>query len=84
MIEWKLEISKVDNGYLCEGITDNKLDAVWIVEEGPDDEYQEHETMIRLLTSVQQYFGVRWSKHNKKNCRVRMEDENGKVLEEIH
>jgi hypothetical protein len=78
--EWKLEITKVDNGYLCEGLSNSEdgstmmLDEVWVVEDNENvQEYDEQETMVRLLRGVQEYFGVNPSKHNKINCRVLLE-----------
>lgn len=73
----KLEISQVNNGYLCEGFMDDEgfgemqLDEVFVVEDGED--CDKHETMSRLLQQVMRYFEVFSSKHNEMNCRVVLE-----------
>lgn len=82
MIEWTLEIGKVDNGYLCEGYSTGEddykeLDSVWVVEDKDD----EHETMVDLLRDVQSYFEVHYSKHNEKNCRVILADKDYNEIE---
>lgn len=66
-MDWKLEIKRVNNGYVLKGkFGDNEIVSTYLVEE-KDEENSELEAMKQLLWEVKEYFAVCYSKHNKKN-----------------
>jgi hypothetical protein len=79
---WELKIKKADNGYILEHL-DQECEGpdriAEIVVEEKDDEFGELEAMVNLLFAVKEYFGVHWSKHNKKNVEIKLvsDDEEG-------
>lgn len=76
---WDLRITKGDNGYRVnwlEEIEDEIL-VREMVFEIPDTENGEMEAMKSLLWFVKKYFGVFFSKHNKQNLVIEIEEMNG-------
>ena len=85
MNEWKLEIRKVDNGYILRGRTREDappiaIDDIEIVVETLDTEFSELESMQKLLYEVKEYFAVYYSKHDKKNVIIEIEETNMEEL----
>jgi len=83
---WELNIRRVQNGFVLKYTPDEgeegceKSEFVINFDEDADDEKQaELKAMEKLLWQVKEYFGVYWSKHNKRNLNIeivkRKEDE---------
>jgi len=74
MIDWSVEITKVDNGYV---ITYSDIESTRIeVAENLAIEkefYREAECLARVFRSVQEYFGVFNSKHNDHRLEIKVE-----------
>ena len=71
---WKLTITKADNGYVC--VAENgEGSRVTVFEEaeGAEGEDAELDAMESLLFFVKEYFNVFSSKHNKKNIIIKIE-----------
>ena len=69
-MNWKLEITKVDNGYIVEGVPDGGTVKMKTVIEEPSGESSELVAMQNLLLFVKEYFAVYHSKHNEMNLYV--------------
>ena len=65
--EWTLKISKVDNGYILEGDTEDSEGYTHKVVEEIDDELAANE---KLLWAVMEYFSFMGSKHDPERLRV--------------
>jgi hypothetical protein len=76
---WEIKIRKVNNGYICswEEESENQEDYFKkeqkVFEEIDDDELK---NMREMLLFIKEYFGINYSKHNKKNLVVEIENEN--------
>ncbi len=69
---WKIEIKKVDNGYICkmncgEGVYEKAIEQS---EKFDTEEETEQDCMRRLLYEVMNFFAVFNSKHNKTRLEV--------------
>ena len=73
-MDWKLEIKKVSNGYILRGRFDNgeTISTLIIQEKGVEGD--ELEAMEKLLWEIKEYFGVYYSKHNKKNLVIEIQE----------
>jgi len=70
MEEWKLEIKRVSNGYILSGkFGDSDVKTDLLIEE-LEEEDSELKAMKKLLWEITNYFGIFWSKHNKKNLNI--------------
>ena len=73
---WSLGIIRSDNGYILKWYEENndgeKVPHALVVEES-NDEGGELEAAQKVLRGVLDYFGVYYSKHNKKNLVVKIE-----------
>ena len=70
MDEWKLEIKKVDNGYVLKGRFNNSDN---ITERVFEENYLDHpklEAMRTILYEVMEYFGIYNNKHNSYNLKI--------------
>jgi hypothetical protein len=84
MDEWKLEIKKVNNGYILKGkFGDSDIVSEQVIEENGDDIYSTDEMMSSNLNAIQnvlyevmEYFGVYYSDHNKRNLKIEIEENN--------
>jgi len=80
MEDWKLEIQKVQNGYILTGkFGDTDMISKKVIEEGGEeaiwaqDAYcydQDLNAIKNLLYEVMEYFGVHYSKHNVRNVEI--------------
>jgi len=74
MNEWKLEIRKAQNGYVLKGkFNDSDLVQEIIIEE-KDIDCPKLEAMKDVLYLVTEYFGIYYSKHNKQNLLIDIEE----------
>lgn len=78
---WEIKINKVSNGYLLNWSEENDenemTDHQQVIEEkseGEDD--GELKAMEDLLFQIKEYFGVFYSKHNKKNLVIEIQETN--------
>lgn len=79
MDKWLLKIERVNNGYILEGKFNNSdIKTKETIEEIEENEeiLSELKAMQKLLWSVQEYFAVFNSKHNKFNMEIRIIDKN--------
>ena len=71
---WKLEITKVENGFtvkkFCEELDREQIE---VYEEKEMEINSELECMKNLLWDIKEYFGVNHSKHNKVNLNINIE-----------
>jgi len=75
-MSWKLEIRKVNNGYILKGkFNDTDIVSEVLIENTNETEFNKEETMKKLLCEVKDYFGIYYSKHNKKNLKIEVKDE---------
>lgn len=82
--EWKLEISKADNGYILKGkFNDSDIETQVIIEEKEGAVYDDNKdsaqfhdlsAMEELLYNVKNYFAIYYSKHNKRNLIIKIEE----------
>ncbi len=73
-MEWKIEIEKIENGYIVvhqDEMTNSTVKTIF--EEDPDNPL---EYMKNLLWFINNHFGEYYSKHNKKNIVIEIEDTN--------
>lgn len=71
---WKLIIEKVKNGYILDGkFGDNNITSKIAIEE-KDTRLGAKEAMMDLLFRVKEYFACYYSKHDKNNVIVEMEE----------
>ena len=73
---WELNIKNAQNGYIIEWEEEEAGKQQEVIEE--DDELTENrelDTMKRLLSLIKEYFGVYYSKHNKHNLVIKIENE---------
>jgi len=74
MADWKLEITKVENGYLLEYPDEdsegNYIRKRMVLEEDEKDELKSNEN---LLWQVMEHFGFYGSKHDKERIRITRE-----------
>ena len=81
ILPWEINIKKTNNGFICswkEELEDgdyikNMQQVFEVIEEG-DDELGELKNMINLLNFVKEHFGVHYSKHNKHNIHIEIEE----------
>jgi len=72
--EWKLEIKRVSNGYILSGrFGDSDVKTDLLIEE-LEEEDSELKAMKNLLWEITNYFGIYYSKHNKKNLIIQIEN----------
>jgi hypothetical protein len=73
----ELDIERVSNGYVITEWDENdegeQIDRQTVIEE-PDTETGELEAMQNLLWFIMEVFGVYYSKHNKRNLVVEIQD----------
>ncbi len=70
---WEITIKKVDNGYIVKHLHETIDEITETVFEESDNET---ETMIYLLTFIRNHFGLSYSKHNKQNVIIEIEETN--------
>ena len=88
--DWAIKISRVENGYVLEweeeGESDeDKKDYIInhskVIEDPDDDtELSELTAMKDLLWEISRYFGVNYSKHNKQNINIEIEENKSNEL----
>lgn len=65
-MKWRLEIERVDNGYLLTGVSNEQGEPIefeFVIQDDGADELKSHE---ELLWEVMNYFGFRGSKHQNR------------------
>jgi len=72
--DWKLEIRKVNNGYVLKGKFGETDFLTEHIIEIPDDEFAELKAMELLLQEIKEFFAVYYSKHDKKNLIIEIAD----------
>ena len=77
---WELNIKKAENGFICEWEDEEDGCGTVIkneVIEDNDTDFEENieiDTMIKLLNKVKEFYGVHYSKHNKRNLVIKVEE----------
>lgn len=71
---WNLEIIRVNNGYVVKGRNDNNHNNTIVIEHSDIHDEDDLSGMEKLLFYIKEYFGVYYSKHNKKNLVIKIED----------
>lgn len=74
---WDLRIIKADNGFrtnYLDDTDDGKSLVQETVFEEEESERGELDCMVNLLYSVAEHFGVSFSKHNKRNLVIKIEE----------
>ena len=74
MDEWKLEIKKVTNGYILKGQFGNSDNISEMIIEENNIDNPKLEAMKDVLFEVMEYFGIIYSKHNKQNIIINIEE----------
>ena len=74
MEDWKLEIKKVNNGYILKGRFGNSENITEQVIEDNNIDNSKLEGMKNVLYEVMDYFAVYYSKHNKENLIIKIEE----------
>jgi len=80
-MKWECNIKKVENGFILtrldqEDMEDNveNKDYVFEYKEDLDGEDNDLEAVQRMLYELLEYFAIFYSKHNKKNIKVEIEN----------
>lgn len=74
MNDWKLEITKCDNGYILKGVFGNSdVESEVVIQQDEYDLNGELKAMRDMLWEVKEYFGLYYSKHNKHNLNIKIE-----------
>jgi hypothetical protein len=76
---WTISVERVNNGFVCkipdedeEGETIIKSD---VFQDNPDSQEEDDlDNMVKLLCFIKDYFGVNYSKHNKRNIVINIEE----------
>ena len=72
---FRLVIEASQNGYILTGkFAENDMTSKVVIEESENKEDADLEAMQNLLFTVKEYFGMYYSKHNKKNLVIEIED----------
>ncbi len=78
---WEITIRRAENGYICswkeEGEEDNILEKQKVFEESEEtmqENLSELACMKDMLLFIKEYFGVHYSKHNKVNLNIDIEE----------
>jgi len=77
MTDWQITIKKVENGYICEypeQLDDDTEVIKMQVFEEEDKENGELEATKNMLWFVKEHFGINYSKHNKVNLDIKLEE----------
>ena len=81
MSDWKLEVIRVDNGYLIkipEEVEDGKIiEKKIVIQNDEKDEIKSHEDM---LWEIMEHFSFYGSKHDKERIRVVRETHDGDLI----
>jgi hypothetical protein len=74
MTDYSIKITKADNGFICEWEDEddegNPVSFKEVFEEKEFDNDAELKCTESMLWHVKDYFGMFWSKHNKKNLKI--------------
>jgi len=70
---WKLEIERVENGYILKGKFNGAEEETSVVVAEGENEFSDLESMRDLLYQIKEYFGVYYSKHSKRNIVINQE-----------
>jgi len=76
MDDYKLEIKRINNGYILKGkLSDDEFEIEKVIQESNlvDNELN---AMRSLLFEVKEYFGIYYNKHNKKNIEIYIVENN--------
>jgi hypothetical protein len=79
MDEWKLEIKKVNNGYILKGKFEN---SDIVTERVFEENYLDHpklEAMKTILYEIMEYFGIYNSKHNTHDLKIEIKKKKIKI-----
>ena len=73
--EFKIEIKKVDNGYICSWLEESDSEEDYYIKhikifENKETSEDELDVVLDLLYFIKEYFGVNYSKHNKRNLNI--------------
>lgn len=83
MNDWKLYITRTDNGYLIESIdTDNEGNPVSKKHVIQDCEQNELKSHRELLWEVMEFFNFMGSKHDEERIRIVIEKHDGSIKED--
>lgn len=75
MSEWKLEITRVENGYVLWAPPEDEEHASreWVIEDDVIDELKSHEN---LLWDIMEFFNFGGSKHDLERIKIKREKKN--------
>lgn len=75
---WSYKITKAKNGFIIENNSDDNYEdkGTQVIEEDKQDEHGELKSMENMLYELKELFGCFYSKHNKKNIIIKIEDIN--------
>lgn len=76
-MSWEIKIRKAVNGFVVEHESEGEIEGKveTVIEEDENDEFGELETMKNLLYFIKEHFGCYYSKHNKKNVNIEIEEQ---------
>jgi hypothetical protein len=73
---WEIKIRKVENGYICSWEEESEGEADYFIKREQifeEKENEENSELKEALLFIKEYFGINYSKHNKKNLIVEIE-----------
>ena len=78
-MSYEIKIKKVNNGYITSHFRDEDdyetSDVVFEIKNGMDCNKAEQECFVDLMLHLKEYFGIFYSKHNKTNINISIDDE---------
>jgi hypothetical protein len=77
-MEWAIKIRKAENGYICSWEEESEDDEPRILKreqvfENKEDE-DELDCIKGVLYFITEHFGINYSKHNKRNLKIQIEN----------
>jgi hypothetical protein len=84
-MNWECNIKKVQNGFILTRLDQEDMEDTVenkdYVFEYKEDITEDHdlEAVQRMLYELLEYFAIFYSKHNKKNIKIEIEENNGKL-----
>lgn len=79
-LPWEITIKKANNGFICSWKEADEEDyirtnqQVFEEEEETEDSLEELKNMQKVLDFIKEHFGVHYSKHNKNNLIIKIEE----------
>jgi hypothetical protein len=79
-MDWEIKIRKAENGYICSWEEESEDDEPRILkreqifEDKEEDEEKGLDCMKEVLHFIAEHFGINYSKHNKRNLKIQIEN----------